>query len=656
MNAELLKKQQEALFQIETLPREPRKKNFSIACRVANNNMEAYVKIIAVGDDCDVTEFDVVAKLYKEGIRVNINYDKISEAVAEKRINAEFLAASGFLPEKGADAYVEHKTSLDEFTTAEMAKNFPGQRIKSGVPVELDEVIAEKHPATPGTIGLTVKGRKLEPEPGKDVAFELGENVAISQDGLKLLAAMPGVAGLSQGKIEVRDTDYDDWKYKVQFRNNNLEAVLSIIPGITLQPEHNKEWYEALLESHGIKFGAESEVYKRLPSKIKSTIVVKIAAGEPPVPGSNAGIIEHYKTGVKAGAHFFAVKSGQLIVEKTLVGKGTKGRNVFDEAVAAPAGTDVELSGGTNTNLSEDKLKLFSNIDGYVSKEKDAYCVVECLEIDPKAGSVPDRTDYPGMVRVLGDLPPGKSIIAGHHVEILGGINKSEVIAGGILKVKGMISDCVATKVQSGDDMIVSGVERSRLIGAKNIYVGGLVRASELIAGNGVYKHGGGKLGMVGGRVIALRDFDGDDLGATTPARTSIEVGMQYAMRVRYEHAGREIADTMNKYQLAGAELTRLAQMAKAGKITKEEIEKLKKMNLLRNILGEKVKMMTAGITKMQNAIAPTARNSKVKIRGSAYPGVVVKIGPQIMRVESRMDKVAFELEEKSKSIRVNKI
>ncbi len=655
LKKELIKKQQEALFRVDTLPVESKKKTFSVQCEVARGAMEAYVKVIAVDRECGITEFDIISKIFKKGVRINIFYDQITDIVENRRINEKILIAEGFAPEDGTDAEITPLVELEEFMTPEMAKNFPGQRIVTGVEVDLDQPVLEKKPATPGVPGYTVRGRRIKPKAGADLQFEYGNNLRISEDGLSLISAMPGLAGLSNGVVEVRDHDYDEWRYEVKFRKNNMEAALAIIPGIRKQPDHDEAFFHGLLAQHGIQFGIEPMLHRRVPSRIFNTTVIKIASGEPPLTGPSAKIKELFKDGAQENQILFKVARDQLIVEKTPPGKGVRGRNVLDEPVPAPEGSDIELVAGDNTRLSDDGLKLFSTIDGYVSRMKDAYCVVECMEIEKK--TVPGRKiDYPGIVHVRGNVAAGSAIVAGHHILVDGDIQSAEVIAGGKLRVDGYVRNCVKSKVQSGGDMYLGGVEKSRLLAGGSIYLHDGASQVQLISGANVMSMNGNKCFIAGGRVVAAGDVELQIFGSMPPARTSIEAGVPFAVRVRFEHSAQEFVHLVNSHAAITKQIAALRSRAKVSKISREEALMYKKLIMAFDVLSEKTKLRGAKVKKAREAVEKMSLPFRVAAYDKVNPGVFIKVGGYSERIESTVRKCIFRIDTEKKKIVRTKI
>lgn len=656
MNSAYLKKQQNTLFQIDTVPEPPKPRNFRVQCTVLDRDMTASVKIIPMSEECDVTEFEVLAKLFSNGVRVGIDYERISQMVAEKWVNQEITVARGTDPENGEDASIEPLVMLEEFTTPELLKQFPGQRIIKGVPVDLDEPLVQKHPATPGTPGFTVRGRRLDPQPGADVDFEYGEQVSVSADGLQLLAAMPGLVGLSKGLIAVKDAEYDAWKYDVKIRRNGMEAVLTIIPGMSKQPEHDESWFQSLMDRHNIAFGADRDTWRFIPSQIRSTFVRTIAEGEPPVPEGDAELVELYRAGSAQGQIMFRVASGDLLVEKLVGRKGARGRNVFDEPVPPPQGKDVLLEAGPGTRLSEDGLKLFAELDGFVCRIKNAFAVVEGLSIDPAGGGLQRVVNHNGVVIINGSVPQGYAVVAAQHVEIHGDVMAAHVIAGGDLRIHGKVAECAKTKVQAGGDMIVGRAEKSRLRAEKAVYIETDLLNCEVISGGGVFEFTQGSTSLLGGSIVTGNGVAVYNLGATSSPATRLLAGVPFPIRTHFEHTARELADNVNKFGVLNAQFIQLHKLLLARQLPTEQAAVYKKLRLVREVITEKIKLGKAKLAKLHQACITTSRNTTIKARGAVYPGVVVKIANQSFIPKSRLDKCVFNLTEDFKEVQMNKL
>ncbi|MFA6450060.1 MAG: flagellar assembly protein A [bacterium] len=625
MNAELLKKQQESILRFDPLPADTRRRDYSVSCSLSANRMEAYIKIETAAKECGVFLFDILNALNQKGVIAGVDYIIIEEIISRKIYNKAVAVAKGALPEPGADARLIPKIELSAFPSGDAIS--ADEMTKSGVPVELDQVIVTKQPPTSGKQGFTTLGEKIAAAPGKDIAFEYGENLTVSEDGLSLISLIPGVAGLLDGKPCVREEAGSDWKFSVRLRKENMEAVLVIAPGKSEQPKINEEFIHRFLKDANITFGIMKDIVARIPEKIKITTVLHVATGKQPSPGKNAAIIERFRAGAAKSEILFETAKGKLIVEKIPAQPGENGMDVLGEPVLPEEGKDIEMKAGVNTSLSEDGLKLHAETDGYVFRLKEGYGVIKCGEFGNSHGPVPEKINYEGMVRIDGDLTKNHSVIAGHHVIVKGHVTGAEVVAGGFLKVAGKISDCSGEKIQSASDMFLVSASRSGLRAGGNIYFSGAAKDCEIVAGGAVTKTEDGSFSLAGGRVAAGRSVEVDEIGDAKGHATIVEAGMPFSVRSRYEHSVRELNDDTKRFAMIENEIRKFLTVSKTRQLSREETERMRSFVGARKMIIERIAQRKSTVSKLLSIINTVSSNASVTVRNSIHSGSIVKVG-----------------------------
>jgi len=618
----------------------PRVRNFELDCTIDADDMGASVTVITSDDSCDVSEFDILCRMYVEGVREGVDYKTVSCIVADRKYNKPVAAAAGFPPEKGKPAEITAKIRLEEFS----AKDIPSAKGSlRGVMVSAGQILAEKTPADSGEIGVDVRGRRLEPAPGRDARFKFGENVFVSDDGLRLMSEIDGLAGLDNGKIVVKDKSIEKWKESLTVSEDKMEAVLSITPGASKQPEYSEKWLEGLIKKAGIKFGIEKEAFKKIPKRIDKPVKITVAKGERPTRGREAQVVERYKEKTSGGTPW-SVEKGQLIAEKIPTVEGAPGRNVFDERVPAAYQSFVQFTAGEGARLSADKTKIFAVKEGCVRREKNTFSIVKCTEVDFADGE--RRVNSEGAIRIKGDVPRGCSIVAGHHVFIEGDVRESEVVAGGELHIAGRVVDCEKTKIQSGSDIYLNSATRSRVLSGGDILAKGTMEKCELIAEGCVHKQGDKKLSVAGGVVIAAGGVkvDGINVSAGSPAR--IVSGAPYHLLIRYEQSLRDISALAEKYKKATSEQSRLEKLARTGGLPPQDSVRLNKIKAVREILASKINLAKSGAVKLKKELMTHARSVKIEVADTAAAGTSFTIGPLSFALKSALSKFSVSQNE----------
>ncbi|MFA6451342.1 MAG: flagellar assembly protein A [bacterium] len=626
-------------------------RDFSVERRIDGPEMSATVKVVCAAPECGVSEFDILCALYNEGVREGVDYEAVERMVKDKSFGLEVEVAAGFPPDKGENAEIEMKVALADFGAAGLAK----APVK-GVAVKAGQIIAVKKPATAGRVGLTVSGRRLEPKSGRDARFKLGDNVTLSDDGLTLSAAIDGLAGLENDKISVKDPDFALWKESIAISDDKMEAVLTIIPGQSKQPEYSEKWFEGQIKKSGIKFGLEKDAFKKIPKRIDKPVTIAVARGERPTRGRDARIEERVRGKAAEWLLPSAIAKGQLIAERIPAQEGAPGRNVFDERIPAAYTSFVKMAAGPGALMSEDGTKIFAGKEGCVRREKNTFSVVKCAEVDfSKAGSE-RRINYEGAVRVTGGVPKGCSIVAGHHVLVEGDICESEVVAGGELLINGAVADCLKTKIQSGGDMYLRSAARSRVWSGGNVYAEGALVNCELIADGGIFKSGDNKLTVAGGCLIAGGGAKVDGLSASAGSPAKIVAGAPHHLRVRFEHSVRELSSLNEKLQMVASEIARLEKAAVARRISVEDAARLRKLKIARNMFSEKVNLGRSGVRKLQAELAAFSRGAKVIISETAAAGTAVTIGPATHKFNTAAMRISVSLDDAGTGLIVSKL
>ena len=184
-----------------------RKESF-IEVTVSSNGREAEIEVTD-WNKLEITPDDLRFCLYKAGVVAGIDEEKLRQVVRRRPVEIATVVARAVEPVNGKDAKIEQ---LVKVMHKPRPKILPDGSVdlKSYdmlVPVEKDEVLLRKIPATKGTAGSTVDGRVIPPTPGKDAGLSKGKGTYLSEDGLELRAAISGSVMMDKrGRLYVEKT------------------------------------------------------------------------------------------------------------------------------------------------------------------------------------------------------------------------------------------------------------------------------------------------------------------------------------------------------------------------------------------------------------------------------------------------------------------
>lgn len=178
-----------------------------------------------------------------EGVRVN-DLPKICAYLNQKRQPIRnLLIAEGWPAEPGKDGRIEYAVSLQP-EIGKLREDGSIDYKERGFlkDIEEDQEIARMIPPTPGREGKTVTGKTLPTQPGKPVKLKTGKNVALSADGLQLLAEREGVVGVSQdggiSVIELFEHKGDvDYSVGNLYMSGSISITGSVRGGFTVEAE-----------------------------------------------------------------------------------------------------------------------------------------------------------------------------------------------------------------------------------------------------------------------------------------------------------------------------------------------------------------------------------------------------------------------------------
>ena len=172
----------------------------NIKVQIDPQGLKATVTITASGDEFPSRQ-TLIAALKKAGIRYGVLRGVFDEILQKKQPVYNRLIARGKPPVKGAPARLVWNVPLAPEDPDKQIRIDFKQGLKF-VPVKAGQVLVSKIPAQKGEDGRSVSGETIS-SLGDDVPLPQGRNVAISEDGLKLLAEIDGSAYRQQDKIHV---------------------------------------------------------------------------------------------------------------------------------------------------------------------------------------------------------------------------------------------------------------------------------------------------------------------------------------------------------------------------------------------------------------------------------------------------------------------
>lgn len=203
---------------------------------------------------------------------------------------------------------------------------------------------------------------------------------------------------------------------------------------------------------------------------------------------------------------------------------GKLGKDVYGSDIPYNSGKDMSLPSGKNTYESEDKLKLFSSVDGAIyvnSKNIDVNSIYTVKNVDQSTGNI----DFVGSVVVQGDVKAGFTVKAKDDIVVKGMVEGATLEAGkDILISNGMNGREVGTLTAQGN-VTSKYLENATIKVGKSVYSDAIINCNVFAGENIILK--GSRGAIIGGECVACESIKAKNIGTKNNIQTKIEIDLE---------------------------------------------------------------------------------------------------------------------------------
>lgn len=442
---------------------------------------------------------------------------------------------------------------------------------------------------------------------------------------------------------------YHDGRADLRVTRDGMKCFLTLV-----EPHcGRKANYEDVmkrLKLTGVTLGINHEAIKTCVALDRFESEVLIAEGIPPIDGEDSYI--DYKFQVKAtrlkpqeledGSVDFReldliinVTKGELLAEKIPPSDGKEGRMVTGETVPPKRGRDCIIKAGMNTSLSDDRLRLYSLIDGQVTLGTNGVKVVPILEIPGDVDFTVGNIDFIGTVFIHGKVLDGFIVKAREDIIIAKNVDAASIKAGGSVKVKMGIVGKERAVVEADGDIYAKFVENATLRAAGNIIVGKAILHSNCTAG-GCVKLDGQKTTLCGGEVRAGLLVDAHVIGSPLATKTTIEVGVDPTLSEHLKTIHETLVHHTDNLSTLEKSVKTLMKLKEMGNLSEQKEELLKKSMDAVAKLAREVQRLEHERAEVEAKVGE-CKGGEVKGRLIIYPGVKVTIATAVRYIKEEL-------------------
>ena len=394
-----------------------------------------------------------------------------------------------------------------------------------------------------------------------------------------------------------------------------------------------------------ITYGADEAVIEKFLKERKYCTDYRIAKGTPVKEGTDAVITYFFNTDNRVrptlnedGTVDFHnlnlvnhCKEGELLAELTPEVKGTPGTDIRGFEIRPRDVKRASLAYGLNIQLSEDRLRLTSKVNGHVTLTGGRVFVSDVMEVVNVDNSTGD-IEYESAVLIQGNVNSGFSVKTKGDIEVRGTVEGATLEAGGNIILQRGINGMGKGKLKAGGNIIAKFMENCTAEAGGYVETNSILH-SKVTAGTDINVMS--KKGFItGGSVTALSTIRVKTLGSTMGADTSVTVGVNPQVLSRIGELNKEVADAEKNLKTMLPVLEATKKKLAAGE--KFPPEKMKQIQTLVATIKHSQDVLAGSGEELQSlkSMMSEGESASVEVKGEVFPGVIINISDVSMIIK----------------------
>ncbi len=440
-----------------------------------------------------------------------------------------------------------------------------------------------------------------------------------------------------------------DELFKLKLSENRMSATIRFFPPTTNGRLLTKEQIIEKLGFYGIKFGI---IEKNIDSYLKNRQFcedVLIAVGKAARDGKDA--IIDYKFNIDKSAKpklnedgsvdfhqldiISHVNKGDLIAELIPADVGDNGCDVTGAEVKPKKINKYVLKHGKNIHLSEDSLKMYTDVSGHVTLEGDKVFVSDTFEVLADVDASTGDITYEGNVTVKGNVRTGFKVRAKGDIIVDGVVEGGELYAEGQIILKRGIQGVNRGVLDAKGNVVAKFIESSTVRSGGSVSTEAIMHSKVSAKADIIVT---GKKGFItGGEVRSGTVIKAKTAGSTMGTHTTLEVGIDPVVIDECRRLEKELATMKDEKEKIGKILTVLKKRMQMGEqLSPDKQQQLQAATRNSILLDSKIKTDTELYEKYQEELAQRTEG-RIKIESVAYPGVKIVISNVVYFVRNEI-------------------
>ena len=443
----------------------------------------------------------------------------------------------------------------------------------------------------------------------------------------------------------------------VNISDDKMMAVIRFYPPSKNGKYMTEKEIRGELERLDIKYGISDKIIAAYMKGRQFCRDIPIAKGKAVVYGKDAVVTYNFNTNPIAKPKllddgsvdfhqlslFTSVKAGDLLATLTPEVPGEAGIDIFGNKINPPSVKKKILKFGKNIKITDDKLKIYSEVDGDVKLEGDTVFVSNTYSVpanvDPSTGDI----KYEGNVYVAGNVNTGFTIEATGDIEVAGVVEGATLIAGGNIVLKRGIQGTGKGVLKAGNDIVTKFIESSNVKAGHIVNTGSSLHSNVEAAEEVVVS--GRKGFLIGGTITAGKKIEASVFGNKMNTATELKVGVKPEVMERFKDITLEIKKKQSEMLENQQTLDTLKKKMKDGaKLLPNQIVLAKQTGEALKTLSDELDAISDEYMELKMEIEQN-KGGKIVVNNTIFPGVCINISNHVHPVKDIRSRCQYRIE-----------
>ncbi len=496
-------------------------------------------------------------------------------------------------------------------------------------------------------------------EGGKPVRFDMADAYLTKWRIGYDKKALSDMLGRAKEKTEMRLTSEKiypmDESAIVAIDNNHLIAEITLFPPAEGRSLMSRDEIIGELVRAGVKFGLQEDCLNELMTERVFCTPVILAKATPPIEGKDAKITYHFNTDLTAKPKMLEdgsvdfhtldticpVRAGDLLAELEPAVQGRPGIDVCGKPIKPVKVNNLILRHANRIHLSEDGLKMYSDVNGHVSLVDDKVFVSDTYEVPADVDSSTGDVVCEGNVLVKGNVRTGFKIEAKGDVIVNGVVEGAEIYAGGQIILMRGIQGMSRGKLIAGGNIISKFIESAEVISRYGYVHSEAIMHSQVSAKTDVVV--GGKKGFIsGGSTRCSQMIEAKTVGSNMGTTTLLEVGVDPTVAEEFRRLEKQMPELEAEKAACMQNLALLAKKLKQGEqLPVDKILLLKNSQKRIAEIDKEMEDIDARLEDLQDDME-MKENGMIRVSQTAYSGCKITISGAVYYVKTEISHARF--------------